>query len=132
MGRAGIGPPRSGSVANSTKFTLMMPSVALIGAGNGSFGACAKTQPPIRMAAAKIRMKVITRYYCFEAARIYLTLRRTRHRLAYGGILWMLELPLSVVCFAVTAFVVRLKPTTSYFRLTRAPESFRRCRAPRQ
>ena len=56
IGRAGIGPPRSGSVANSTKFTLMTPSVALMGVGNGSVGVCANTEAPASSAAAKIRM----------------------------------------------------------------------------
>src|SRR5687767_13801949 len=54
----------------------MTPSVALIGAGNGSFGACAKTHAPIMMAAATIRMTVIPAYYCFADANIYLALRR--------------------------------------------------------
>src|SRR5918999_1812143 len=59
IGLAGIAPPRSGSVANSTKLTLIT-SVALIGTGNGSFGACAPTHAPMSITAAKIRMNVIS------------------------------------------------------------------------
>src|ERR671918_388369 len=76
IGRLGIGPPRSGRVANSTKSTLMMPSVALIGVGNGSFGACPETHAPASNTAAEIRVKVIPAYYCLSPTGIYLTLAR--------------------------------------------------------
>jgi hypothetical protein len=47
--------PTSGTVANSANFTLTTPSVAGMGAGNGSIG-CASAGDAIRTAAASMRL----------------------------------------------------------------------------